>query len=64
MSPVPFRDPFEPPHSQHFYKRLDLSQYDAIEIRLKTDGRIYLMQIKTESANADDIYQVIPILPC
>ena len=53
---------------------MDLSQYDALELEVKTvrvvdalgpdglltalkDGRVYIAQIKTESAMEDDLYQ-------
>jgi len=51
---------------------LNLTSYDGIELRIKTDGRLYLAQIKPEShndlfirADEEDLFQVIipPIKP-
>jgi hypothetical protein len=51
-------------------KLMNLQCYDGIEVRIKTDGRLYLAQIKLESeqqlfisAREDEIYQII-IPPC
>eukprot|EP01128_Nolandella_sp_AFSM9_P011880 TRINITY_DN8783_c0_g1_i1.p1 TRINITY_DN8783_c0_g1~~TRINITY_DN8783_c0_g1_i1.p1 ORF type:complete len:226 (-),score=49.33 TRINITY_DN8783_c0_g1_i1:161-838(-) len=50
--------------SPQYNIRLDLARYQALELRLKSDGRVYVMQIKTDSSNPDDLYQaIIPPLP-
>eukprot|EP01125_Pyxidicula_operculata_P015330 TRINITY_DN518_c2_g2_i2.p1 TRINITY_DN518_c2_g2~~TRINITY_DN518_c2_g2_i2.p1 ORF type:complete len:194 (-),score=41.69 TRINITY_DN518_c2_g2_i2:87-668(-) len=44
---------------------LDLSLYNALELRIKSDGRVYVAQIKTQSPLDDDLFQIIipPVVP-
>lgn len=44
---------------------MNLDHYDALEIRIRTDGRLYVAQIKTETNIEDDLYQVVlpPVKP-
>jgi len=51
--------------SLKYYPRLNLEGYHALEIRLQTDGRIYVAQMKTDTAMEDDLYQMIlpPLTP-
>jgi len=45
--------------SPSFIKPLNLEAYDGLELRVRTDGRVYVFQIKTEGGNQDDLFQVI-----
>eukprot|EP01121_Diplochlamys_sp_Union-15-3_P004393 TRINITY_DN144_c0_g1_i1.p1 TRINITY_DN144_c0_g1~~TRINITY_DN144_c0_g1_i1.p1 ORF type:complete len:169 (-),score=28.95 TRINITY_DN144_c0_g1_i1:204-710(-) len=41
---------------------LDLTGYDALEMRLRTDGRLYVAQLKTAiiaQEMSDDLYQIV-----
>jgi len=43
---------------------LDLDYYTGLELRLRTDGRFYVIQIKIDSPVNDDLYQcILPTLP-
>jgi len=46
-------------------EQLNLDQYDALEIRLQTDGHVYVAQIKPYTPLEEDLYQVIipPLTP-
>eukprot|EP01127_Copromyxa_protea_P009063 TRINITY_DN2107_c0_g4_i1.p2 TRINITY_DN2107_c0_g4~~TRINITY_DN2107_c0_g4_i1.p2 ORF type:complete len:341 (-),score=53.97 TRINITY_DN2107_c0_g4_i1:53-1075(-) len=47
-----------------WYPPLDLSDFHGIEMRIKTDGRLYVAQIKIHTALEDDLYQaLIPPVP-
>lgn len=41
------------------YPPLDLSDFDGLELRIKTDGRLYVAQIKVVTSLDEDLYQVI-----
>jgi len=52
--------------SKKYFPALNLDGYDALEMRIKTDGRIYVFQLKTRgflADSADDLWQiVIPVI--
>uniref|UniRef100_A0A6B2LQM7 NADH:ubiquinone oxidoreductase intermediate-associated protein 30 domain-containing protein n=1 Tax=Arcella intermedia TaxID=1963864 RepID=A0A6B2LQM7_9EUKA len=50
--------------SPRFDPPLNLDQFDALELRIKTDGRLYVAQVKTRTNVPEDIYQtILPPLP-
>jgi len=43
---------------------IDLDTYTGLELRLRSDGRIYVVQIKTDTNLEDDLYQcILPVVP-
>jgi len=43
---------------------LDLNYYTGLELRLKTDGRLYVLQMKTDTRIEDELYQaILPKIP-